>query len=156
MFSCLFSDNMAQDSATIENGCGSSVVEHSLGKGEVESSILSRSTILFFFFLSLSCLYKPSLIGSTIPPNTALHNKRNENTTPSLLSPVKKHVNLQLESSRGNFPCPSNPQHKSGQNRPPSPLSLSQHLTSKVRPPLDILPQTSLPLPQAILFTLNL
>ena len=25
--------------------CGSSVVEHSLGKGEVESSILSRSTI---------------------------------------------------------------------------------------------------------------
>ncbi len=26
--------------------CGSSVVEHSLGKGEVESSILSRSTIL--------------------------------------------------------------------------------------------------------------
>ena len=27
-------------------GCGSSVVEHSLGKGEVESSILSRSTIL--------------------------------------------------------------------------------------------------------------
>ena len=28
-------------------GCGSSVVEHSLGKGEVESSILSRSTSLF-------------------------------------------------------------------------------------------------------------
>ncbi len=27
--------------------CGSSVVEHSLGKGEVESSILSRSTSLF-------------------------------------------------------------------------------------------------------------
>ena len=27
-------------------GCGSSVVEHSLGKGEVESSILSRSTII--------------------------------------------------------------------------------------------------------------
>lgn len=27
-------------------GCGSSVVEHSLGKGEVESSILSRSTSL--------------------------------------------------------------------------------------------------------------
>src|SRR5690606_17620862 len=26
--------------------CGSSVVEHTLGKGEVESSILSRSTIL--------------------------------------------------------------------------------------------------------------
>ena len=25
--------------------CGSSVVEHSIGKGEVESSILSRSTI---------------------------------------------------------------------------------------------------------------
>lgn len=28
-------------------GCGSSVVEHSIGNGEVESSILSRSTILF-------------------------------------------------------------------------------------------------------------
>ena len=28
-------------------GCGSSVVEHSLGKGEVESSILSRSTSTF-------------------------------------------------------------------------------------------------------------
>ena len=27
--------------------CGSSVVEHSLGKGEAESSILSRSTIYF-------------------------------------------------------------------------------------------------------------
>ncbi len=27
-------------------GCGSSVVEHSLGKGEVESSILSCSTSL--------------------------------------------------------------------------------------------------------------
>ncbi len=53
MFSCLFSDNMAQDSAKIGNGCGSSVVEHSLGKGEVESSILSRSTILFFLCLSL-------------------------------------------------------------------------------------------------------
>ncbi len=63
MFSCLFSDNMAQDSAKIEKGCGSSVVEHSLGKGEVESSILSRSTILFFFCLSLLALislpYKP-------------------------------------------------------------------------------------------------
>ncbi len=63
MFSCLFSDNMAQDSAKIEKGCGSSVVEHSLGKGEVESSILSRSTILFFFCLSLFALislpYKP-------------------------------------------------------------------------------------------------
>ncbi len=51
MFSCLFSDNMAQDSAKIEKGCGSSVVEHSLGKGEVESSILSRSTILFILLL---------------------------------------------------------------------------------------------------------
>ncbi len=29
-------------------GCGSSVVEHPLGKGEAESSILSRSTSLFF------------------------------------------------------------------------------------------------------------
>ena len=28
----------------IIESCGSSVVEHSLGKGEVESSILSRST----------------------------------------------------------------------------------------------------------------
>ena len=28
-----------------DNCCGSSVAEHSLGKGEVESSILSRSTI---------------------------------------------------------------------------------------------------------------
>ena len=32
-------------------GCGSSVVEHSLGKGEVESSILSCSTIRPPFFL---------------------------------------------------------------------------------------------------------
>ena len=31
--------------ARLFNRCGSSVVEHSLGKGEVESSILSRSTI---------------------------------------------------------------------------------------------------------------
>ncbi len=30
---------------TTDQRCGSSVVEHSLGKGEVESSILSRSTI---------------------------------------------------------------------------------------------------------------
>jgi hypothetical protein len=30
--------------ATVSWSCGSSVVEHSLGKGEVESSILSRST----------------------------------------------------------------------------------------------------------------
>lgn len=29
--------------------CGSSVAEHSLGKGEVESSILSRSTMSIFF-----------------------------------------------------------------------------------------------------------
>ena len=28
-----------------KGGCGSSVVEHTLGKGEVESSILSHSTI---------------------------------------------------------------------------------------------------------------
>ena len=34
-----------QKSATLTASCGSSVVEHSLGKGEVESSILSRSTI---------------------------------------------------------------------------------------------------------------
>ncbi len=34
-----------------------------------------------------------------LPTNTALHNKRNENTTPSLLSPVKKHVNLHGETS---------------------------------------------------------
>jgi hypothetical protein len=29
----------------LRESCGSSVVEHSLGKGEAESSILSRSTI---------------------------------------------------------------------------------------------------------------
>ncbi len=63
MFSCLFSDNMAQDSAKIENGCGSSVVEHSLGKGEVESSILSRSTILFFFFCLALLPYKPPIFS---------------------------------------------------------------------------------------------
>ena len=34
-----------QKSAAFATCCGSSVVEHSLGKGEVESSILSRSTI---------------------------------------------------------------------------------------------------------------
>ena len=35
--------------------CGSSVVEHSLGKGEVESSILSRSTINPLKSLTFSC-----------------------------------------------------------------------------------------------------
>lgn len=45
MLSCLFYNNMAQGSAKTDKCCGSSVVEHSLGKGEVESSILSRSTI---------------------------------------------------------------------------------------------------------------
>lgn len=45
MLSCLFYNNMAQSSAKTDKCCGSSVVEHSLGKGEVESSILSRSTI---------------------------------------------------------------------------------------------------------------
>jgi hypothetical protein len=35
-----------QKAATFATCCGSSVVEHSLGKGEVESSILSRSTSL--------------------------------------------------------------------------------------------------------------
>lgn len=52
MLSCLFYDNMAQDSAQIEKGCGSSVVEHSLGKGEVESSILSRSTMTQRIFIA--------------------------------------------------------------------------------------------------------
>jgi hypothetical protein len=33
--------------------CGSSVVEHSLGKGEVESSILSRSTIKISYLLGI-------------------------------------------------------------------------------------------------------
>ena len=33
--------------------CGSSVVEHSLGKGEVESSILSHSTIFLLYFKRL-------------------------------------------------------------------------------------------------------
>lgn len=71
MFSCLFSDNMAQDSATIENGCGSSVVEHSLGKGEVESSILSRSTIVFFLPIK-SC---PLSINLSPPNLHRLHSQ---------------------------------------------------------------------------------
>ncbi len=67
MFSCLFYDNMAQDSAKIAKGCGSSVVEHSLGKGEVESSILSRSTIqtvLCTIFFSLPP--KSAVINSAV------------------------------------------------------------------------------------------
>lgn len=35
--------------------CGSSVVEHSLGKGEVESSILFRSTIYFTHKIEVFC-----------------------------------------------------------------------------------------------------
>ncbi len=59
MFSCLFYDNMAQDSAKVSKSCGSSVVEHSLGKGEVESSILSRSTIIHnILFLFPKWCYK--------------------------------------------------------------------------------------------------
>jgi hypothetical protein len=34
-----------QNFEIMRESCGSSVVEHSLGKGEAESSILSRSTI---------------------------------------------------------------------------------------------------------------
>ena len=41
---CAAGIDMAEAAAF--GGCGSSVVEHSLGKGEVESSILSRSTSL--------------------------------------------------------------------------------------------------------------
>lgn len=61
MLSCLFYDNMAQDSAKIKKRCGSSVVEHSLGKGEVESSILSRSTIRHSVFANFCfvSLYTP-------------------------------------------------------------------------------------------------
>ena len=45
MSACLFLYNVAERRPkTIFLSCGSSVVEHSLGKGEVESSILSRST----------------------------------------------------------------------------------------------------------------
>ena len=36
---------MARMSKSRDKCCGSSVVEHTLGKGEVESSILSHSTI---------------------------------------------------------------------------------------------------------------
>ncbi len=123
MFSCLFYDNMAQDSATIENGCGSSVVEHSLGKGEVESSILSRSTILFLFcpspLSSINLLLSAQKSPPTqLSPNTVLHNTRNENTTPSLPS-VKKNVNHQLSVNlklhETALSCPSNPQHKNSQ-----------------------------------------
>ena len=49
MSACLFLYNVAERRPkTIFLSCGSSVVEHSLGKGEVESSILSRSTRLQF------------------------------------------------------------------------------------------------------------
>ena len=49
MSACLFLYNVAERRPkTIFLGCGSSVVEHSLGKGEVESSILSRSTSIQF------------------------------------------------------------------------------------------------------------
>jgi hypothetical protein len=41
------------DASPIPRRCSSSVVEHSLGKGEVESSILSCSTILFNDLLDL-------------------------------------------------------------------------------------------------------
>ncbi len=122
MFSCLFSDNMAQDSATIENGCGSSVVEHSLGKGEVESSILSRSTIFFSFFLSL--LLSISLpLSAQKSPSTQLSTINETKTQQHPFSPlVKQHLSHQLSVNltrhEGTSHCPSNMQHKSRQNRP--------------------------------------
>jgi hypothetical protein len=54
-----------QKSAAFATCCGSSVVEHSLGKGEVESSILSRSTI----FSSPACYARRSsgVSGRAVP-----------------------------------------------------------------------------------------
>ena len=48
---------MWQKSARSSKCCGSSVVEHTLGKGEVESSILSRSTIQSLDIIG--CVLKP-------------------------------------------------------------------------------------------------
>ena len=50
-------------------GCGSSVVEHSLGKGEVESSILSRSTSLSRWILTIAAACGPAALekASFIP-----------------------------------------------------------------------------------------
>ena len=54
MSACLFLYNVAERRPkTIFLSCGSSVVEHSLGKGEVESSILSRSTSIQFHLQSV-------------------------------------------------------------------------------------------------------
>lgn len=71
MLSCLFSNNMAQGSAKIGKCCGSSVVEHSLGKGEVESSILSRSTMTFHSApLSLISHHLPNIFSPHDFPTT--------------------------------------------------------------------------------------
>lgn len=71
MLSCLFSNNMAQGSAKIGKCCGSSVVEHSLGKGEVESSILSRSTMTFHSApLSLISHHLPNIFSPHHFPTT--------------------------------------------------------------------------------------
>jgi hypothetical protein len=45
--------------------CRSSVVEHSLGKGEVESSILSGSTISFQVFCHRSAASSSEALAST-------------------------------------------------------------------------------------------
>ncbi len=64
MSACLFLYNVAERRPkTIFLSCGSSVVEHSLGKGEVESSILSRSTSIQFHSQSVIFTAKTSQIN---------------------------------------------------------------------------------------------
>ena len=62
-------------------GCCSSVVEHSLGKGEVESSILSNSTIFSGLCCTGANAYNPA--ASALPRNKS----RNPVTTSPRLRP---------------------------------------------------------------------
>jgi hypothetical protein len=54
---------IASNSPRTHNRCRSSEVEHSLGKGEVESSILSGSTILAVRFADYLKIYGCSQIN---------------------------------------------------------------------------------------------